>query len=148
MAGRFAAALAAAGVIASAAHAELTYQEILEALPGTWEIDPAEADEARRGARRCDANPVVIRFVEDDDRGLVYESTRPGEEGSTLRAPVRPRPFAILIQYDDEARRTPSGELVEWYLVMPDRDHFYWVRADNPGGRTFMRRRCPAGPIA
>lgn len=147
-------ALAAALVVAapgSRAEAELAYDEIIAVLPGTWEIDPAELapeafeDEAANWMR-CGRNPLTIAIVETGE-GLVYRGAYVGREGDEHQSRIRHHPFALLLKYDNEDRVTPSGDLVEWYLLMPDRDHHYWVRADwvesQPGARTGLFRRCP-----
>jgi hypothetical protein len=140
-----------------AADAELSYDEIIEVLPGTWEIDPAELDPAALEEDavawlRCDRKPLSIAIVQTDE-GLVYQGSYVGREGDEHQSLIRSHRFAILLKYDNEERTTPDGELVEWYLLMPDRDRHYWVRADwlrtQPGARTAMFRRCPEdGPIS
>lgn len=129
----------------------LTYQNILAVLPGAWELAPSETDEADRGALRCDQEPTVIRIVPDDDGLLRYESQNGyAEDAQVNRSTIRAIPDAILLQYEDEERVTPDGDLVQWLLFMPDRDHFYWMRTDwiETGGRTAMHRRCAELPVA
>ncbi len=136
---------ALAGWSAPAA-AELPHHEILEVISGTWELDPAETPDAERETR-CDLNPVQIR-ISEGETGRVYESVYVGRPETARRSPIRSYPFAMHIKYENEARTTPAGALVEWLLIMPDADHYYWVRTDwvgsQPGGRTALFRRCPA----
>lgn len=148
-------AVSALMLVGAQANAELAYDEIIEVLPGTWEIDPAELDpEALEddavNSMRCDRNPLSIT-IDETDEGLVYRGSFVGRDGDGHQSAVRHHPIAILLKYDNEDRTTPSGELVEWFLLMPDRDHHYWIRADwvesQPGARTGMFRRCP-GPIS
>jgi hypothetical protein len=46
----------------------------------------------------------------------------------------------------DETRKTPTGELVVWDLVLTSPDTYRWHRTDwAPGGYTGEVFRCPAG---
>ena len=131
----------------------LSAQEIVERLPGRWEIDPASWANASENTFRCDADFLRIEIFEVDGRLRYRSSVGPEEQGqvvSDIHGVANPetgelRPL-IRLKYEDEIRTTETGELVEWMLVMPDADTFYWIRTDwAPGDRTAMRRRCPIG---
>lgn len=140
------AATAVAAALGGAARAELPVDELLAVLPGLWEVELPESETTTR----CTANPLEI-VIDDGEDGLVYESRYLGVPDSERRSPIRTTPVAIWVQYEGEQRLTPTGEPVAWYLLMPDRDSFYWVREDwvlsEPGARTAMWRRC-LGPVA
>jgi hypothetical protein len=153
-------ALASALILATPAAAQsspsaelLTPGDILDVLPGVWEIDPAELAKGVETTQRCEDDPQIIRFAPGvDDGAVLYESWFEDDPTRIRRSTVRAEGDAIHIRYEGEERLTPDGDPVEWLLFMPDRDHFFWVRTDwiedNPGGRTGMRRRCPGGAIS
>lgn len=125
---------------------------VAELISGAWEADPIETPEAQRGNHRCDQQPEVIR-VSETDEGLLFEYQRGNlEEAMVLTSGIQFLTSAIWIRYHQEWRTTASGAPVEWFLFMPDRDHFFWARRDWVDGarfnRTPMRRRCPIGPVS
>lgn len=67
------------------------------------------------------------------DSGAVYAIRRTTE--SSIRGFIT-----------DETRRTPSGELVVWDLILTSPNSYTWHRTDwAPGATTVSIRRCPSG---
>jgi hypothetical protein len=154
-----AALLVSAAALAAPAAAQVHSAEqtllgavVAQIISGSWEADPVETREADRDSHRCDQQPEVIRVSETDD-GLLFEYQRGNLDGAAvLTSGIRFLTAAIWIQYDQEWRTTPEGDPVEWFLFMPDENHFFWVQRDRVNGdrfnRTPMRRHCPAGPVS
>ncbi len=147
-----AAGICAAATAPSEADAQaLSLAETMRALPGQWELDPAEVPEEDRGDFRCDQSPLEILITQDETGGFRYQSSKRGDNHAdrspVLSVPSRSGRPLFMVQYEGETRLGDDGEPVSWALEMPDRDHFYWIRSDwlygHPVPRTPMRRRCP-----
>ncbi|MGD2133883.1 MAG: hypothetical protein PVI23_13895 [Maricaulaceae bacterium] len=138
--------LIAIGAAAPGLAQPLTGEEVLDSLPGTWEINPGEAaiaevSENRWEDNRCDGHPTTIRIEETAD-GLVFESWREDDDAVVRRAAVQELLYGIRIRYDNETHTTTEGEPAEWVIYMRDADHFA-LRRHPSGGLYATRRRCP-----
>lgn len=143
--------VAAMTAVSGAEGQALSFAETMRALPGQWELDPAEMSEEERGEFRCDAAPLEIVITPDPAGGYAYQSQRMGEEdvarSAVMSVPARSGRPLFMVQYEDETRLDDAGRPLAWAIEMPDANHFYWLRVDmlygHPVPRTVMRRRCP-----
>lgn len=105
---------------------------------------------------------MVIRILRHETGALPCEAEHIGSEVAGLpkedlfdRSRIRMalpdrsgRPRDIRIQYDGETRLDDKGKSVVRDLLMPDRDTFYWHRADWPAGSvTAPSRRWPKADL-
>lgn len=144
-------ALTGALGLPSSAHGQLSVVDTVHLMSGNWELDPSEEDD--RGSFVCSDTPLTIQVAFNDNGEAMFTSRlvakgQPSTSDLGLKAwgNVHDGAYSerLVIQYHDEERVTDAGDPVSWYFVMPDRDHFYWVRTDWPdGSRTALRRRCP-----
>jgi hypothetical protein len=115
-----------------------------------------------RAGKLCSESAMVIRILKDETGALLYEAEHIGSEVAGIPKedlfdrsriwmvlPDRSgRPRAIRIHYDGETRLDARGKPVVWDLLMPDRDTFYWHRADWPAGSVAApSRRCPKADL-
>jgi len=110
---------------------------------GAWELDPVESED--RGEFVCGQTPLIIEIDRDAKR---YHS-RSGDfesAGAILNSGEK----FIVLEYDGEERLTEAGDPVQWAMIFPDENSFYWYRLDwEEGSRTGMRRRCKSDePVA
>lgn len=99
----------------------------------------------------CSENPHTLRFSEDNlVMYLTHEHPLPDPktgvlEGEYVYDVESVEPDRILMRLRGEDRRTPSGALVEWELVVRSPDTYCWRRTDwQPEGCTIPNVRCQA----
>lgn len=132
----------------------LTSAEVVANIAGTW-VDGPESDEPGI----CSEGEHRIWLVRDADDRLIFHEAWAGQFMTTSQsgkhktgvARLLPLgadasgPGALAIRYDGEKRVMPDGDLVEWLLIMPDKESFYWKRRDWTGDdRTAASIRCPS----
>jgi hypothetical protein len=144
--------LAILGMIFQSAPAQaepLSPKAVTVAISGKWAIVPREP----ATPLPCDTEYVTI-WTKTEDGKLIYYS-RWAEDAKVSRSEIKTVTFksgetfsGIHIKYDGETRKDDEGNPVEWLLVMPDNDSFYWQRRDWPFGyRTDMRKRCSSNDL-
>ena len=106
---------------------ETAEPSIRTALPGRW--DWADA------SPRCGDSAAQFAFAEEDRQvrvhvpAGVYLGTTPLGADATYQI-VREWPRVLRMRMLGETRRTETGDLVEWDLVLLDVDSFCWRRTD------------------
>ena len=132
----------------------LTTDEIVKALPGIWAMQVAIPPATKR-TLQCEHHAIRISFEKAADGALIYQSQHAGidplpdgEDGISRSkvdtVAIRGKSVAIVLQYDGEERLDDKGKPVRWWLIMPDRDTFYWHREDWAAGAvTAASHRCP-----
>ncbi|WP_084418065.1 hypothetical protein [Henriciella litoralis] len=125
----------------------LSANEIILAIEGRWAL-AYEDDPDPENRFRCDDLAIHIQ-IDEIDGDLVYRSQHEGQEAYDT-SPVltdvlnngQTAPW-IRLHYESEDRLTEEGEPVEWRLIMPDENTFFWARTDWEWGFTTKpRRRC------
>ena len=129
--------------------------EVVKILGGVWAMESSSSK--AKLEKLCSEPAMVIRILKHETGALLYEAEHIGSEVAGIPKedlfdrsriwmvlPDRSgRPRAIGIQYEGETRLDARGKPVVWDLLMPDRDTFYWHRADCPAGSgTAPSRRC------
>lgn len=125
----------------------LSPDQILLAIEGRWAI-AYEDDPDPENRFRCDHIALQIR-IDEVGGDLVYRS-QPEDQEIGETSPVMTDILTdgtmapwIRLHYEGEARLTDDGAPVEWRLIMPDENTFYWARTDWEWGYTTKpRRRC------
>lgn len=139
---------------AASAQTLLDADQILQALPGVWAMYVArEPDtEPKLG---CDDHAISIAVTKNSNGSFQYTSRHAGKaklpdgEDGVATSPIcimtsGGKARSIMVQYEDETRLDDKGKPVRWMLLMPDRETFYWHRADWPTGAvTAPSHRCP-----
>ena len=124
----------------------LSVDEITSVVTGHWAVDPTEDENTETN---CETDYVEIWIAEENGSDIYYSKSSGSDR--VYRSAIRLITAengdyfpAIILQYDNEDRLTESGDPVQWGLLMPNADNFYWVRLDiGFGKRTPMRYRCP-----
>lgn len=113
---------------------DLRFQDI---ATGTWGLD---ADGVR-----CDENPHTIEFP-PDGRTMVLRYAKGVGDKPPFVANYRligEGPGFLRMKLDGETRKTETGDLVEWDLVLLSADSYCWHRTDwQEGGCTKPATRC------
>jgi hypothetical protein len=133
--------------VGSAAVQSTSKPSIFEQLPGTWDWT---------GIRRsCQDNPHTISFS-SDKQFMTLTHRRPFEPAPGLQVdPDRPtevryevrghsdKAIRLFMVQPAETRRSDTGELVVWDLILISRDKYRWRRLDwPPAGGTRDVVRC------
>jgi hypothetical protein len=113
--------------------------DIFRVVAGVWDWSGADGF--------CSSDPHTISFT-PDRRYMVLTFKKPEKEKSTgqvVRYEIRGHTRSSIRGFiEDETRRTESGELVVWDLVLMSPNEYRWHRKDwEEGGYTKGVLRCP-----
>ncbi len=134
----------AALALGGAAQADLGYEEIIQALPGTWEVD-RERWPVYDGGTRCDQNPLAID-IREEEKELVFEADYVGVPASGFHSTISAHASGLHLMLENDPGGS-TGQQAEFFLHMPD-EHHYGMRRDPAQQASMMFRRCPEGPVS
>jgi hypothetical protein len=125
--------------------------DIIKVLPDVWAMGMQKPPSTEL-TFDCKADALHIRIERGGSGKHIYISEFRDTDGkvyasrSTVRYVSNLPAFGmggIVLQYDDEDRLDDKGRPVQWVLLMPDKDKFYWHRVDWRAERaTAPSRRC------
>ena len=114
-----------------------------------WSVDP-ESETTNIGEKAlydCD-NPMKLTISENAKQMTVRVNSNAVKANILNSGFLVSGPFTVLIQYENEKRLDPTGEPLQWMIVMPDETSFYWKvkpqDSDMAYGKSLLRQKCPA----
>ena len=132
----------------------LSYEEVLENIPGIWAVPFAEedGDDPEKTITDCAQSHIRIQIT-DRNGTLHYIAQHSGRDGvgfppheqvveQAIHTDGRVLP-ALHIKCENEERLDEDGNSVSWYLFMITRDEFIWSAAHwDLKGFAPIRTRC------